>query len=492
MTSGTAVRPAPPAGPVGLLIGGDRITVTAAGSAHEHVYPATGQTNTTVALASEVEIDHAVRAAWTAQREWVSLTVDRRRDLLVDLADVVHDHLDELAALNVHDYAVPLSYAGTAVLLERFLRHFAGYVDKPHGSSTPVNGSFDLNLVEREPYGVVAVIAPWNGALAVAGSCVAPALAAGNAVVFKPSELAPLAALRFGELCLEAGLPAGLVNVVPAGADGGDALVRHPGIRKVHFTGGGTTARSVIRAAATNLVPVVAELGGKSANLVFGDADLDAAAMLSAHQGPLMQSGQSCACASRLLVHDSVYDAFVEKFVAVVESAVIGDPFDPGVGFGPVISQGAVDRILATVGDAVDRGTGTLLTGGHRIGGDLAGGFYVEPTVLHDVDNSSDLAQIETFGPVVSIIRFHDDAEAVRLANDTPYGLNAFVHTRDLRRAHGVARALEAGSVWVNTFSDISPQGPYGGYKQSGFGRTGGIDGLNEFLQIKNIRIAMG
>lgn len=492
MTAATSVRPAAPVGPVGLLIGGDRITTTSAGRAHDHVYPATGQTNTSVALAAAAEIDLAVRAAWTAQREWVSLTVDRRRDALIDLADLVHDHLDELAALNVHDYAVPLSYAGTAVLLERFLRHFAGYVDKPHGSSTPVNGSFDLNLVEREPFGVVAVIAPWNGALAVAGSCVAPALAAGNAVVFKPSELAPLAALRFGELCLEAGLPPGLVNVVPAGAEGGDALVRHPGIRKIHFTGGGATARSVVRAAATNLVPVVAELGGKSANLVFGDADLDAAAMLSAHQGPLMQSGQSCACASRLLVHDSVYDAFVEKFVAVVESAVIGDPFDPGVGFGPVISQGAVDRILHTVDDAVANGTGRLLTGGRRIGGDLAAGFYVEPTVLYDVDNSSDLAQIETFGPVVSIIRFRDDAEAVRLANDTPYGLNAFVHTRDLRRAHGVARALEAGSVWVNTFSDISPQGPYGGYKQSGFGRTGGVDGLLEFLQIKNIRIAMG
>ena len=176
----------------------------------------------------------------------MSLTVDRRRDMLIDLADVVHDHLDELAVLNVHDYAVPISFAGTAHMLEWFLRHFAGYVDKPHGTSSPVNGSFDVNLIEREPYGVVGVIAPWNGALAVAASCVAPALAAGNAVVLKPSELAPLAALRFGELCVEAGLPAGLVNVVPAGAEGGEALVRHPGIRKIHFTGGDATARRVL------------------------------------------------------------------------------------------------------------------------------------------------------------------------------------------------------------------------------------------------------
>ncbi len=477
-------------GPIGLLIGGDRITSTA--DTHEHIFPATGLPNATVALAGAADVDRAVGAAREAQREWAAQTVDVRRDRLIGLADVVHDHLDELAVLNVHDYAVPVAYAGTAHMLEAFLRHFAGYADKVGGSSTPVSGSFDVNLVEREPYGVVAVIAPWNGSLAVAGSCVAPALAAGNAVIFKPSELAPLAALRFGELCLDAGLPPGLVNILPAGAEGGDALVRHPGVRKVHFTGGGTTARAVIRAAAENLTPVVAELGGKSANIIFGDADLDQAAMLSAHQGPLMQSGQSCACASRLLVHASVYNTFVEKFLAVVGSATVGDPFDPKVRFGPVISEGSLTRILDTIDTAVRTGAGELLTGGKRVGGELAQGFYVEPTVFADVDNSSPLAQTETFGPVVSIIRFTDDDEAVRIANGTVYGLNAFVHTRDLRRAHRVAEALESGSVWINSTSRISPQGPYGGYKQSGFGRTGGWEGLQEFLQIKNIRIGLG
>lgn len=458
---------------------------------HAHIYPASGQPNATVTLADAAEIDRAVTAAGEAQREWVALTVDRRRDLLIDLADVINQHLDELAALNVQDYAVPISFAGNAILLERFLRHFAGYVDKPHGSSTPVNGSFDVNLIEREPYGVVGIIAPWNGALVVAGSCVAPALAAGNAVVFKPSELAPLAALRFGELCLEAGLPHGLVNVTPAAAESGDALVRHPGVGKIHFTGGEATARAVLRSAAANLTPVVTELGGKSANIVFADADLDAAAVMAAHQGPLMQSGQSCACASRLLVHDSVYDTFVEKFLAVIGHARVGDPLDPAVTFGPVISQPAVDRILGVINSAVADGSGELLSGGRRLGGDLAPGYYIEPTVFGEVDNSSQLAQTETFGPVVSLIRFRDDAEAVRIANDSRYGLNAFVHTRDLQRAHRVARQLQAGSVWVNTFSDMAPQGPYGGYKQSGFGRTGGLDGLYEFLQIKNIRIGM-
>lgn len=457
----------------------------------EHIYPATGRPNGTVALAGPAEIDNAVRAAAKAQREWTSLTADRRRDLLIDLADVVHEHLDELAKLNVADYAVPISFAGNTILLERFLRHFAGYADKPNGASTPVNGSFDINLIEREPYGVVAVITPWNGALVVAGSCVAPALAAGNAVVLKPSELAPFAALRFGELCVEAGLPEGLVTVVPADAEGGDALVRHPGIGKIAFTGGGATARKVLHSAATNLTPVITELGGKSANLIFADADLDRAATLSAHQGPLMQSGQSCACASRVLVQNAVYDEFVQKFLGVVGAARIGDPTDPATTFGPVISQAAADRILAAVDAAVTHGAGELLLGGKRIGGELADGYYVEPTVFGGVDNSSALAQLETFGPVVSVMRFGDEDEAVRIANDTPYGLNAFVQTTDLNRAHRMARRLEAGSVWINQFSDISPQGPYGGYKQSGSGRTGGVEGLREFQQVKNIRIGL-
>jgi acyl-CoA reductase-like NAD-dependent aldehyde dehydrogenase len=474
----------------GLLIGGDRIADSSGGT-HAHIYPATGQPNATIALAGAAEIDNAVASAWHAHREWMSLTVDRRRDMLIDLADAVHENLDELARLNVHDYAVPLSFARNAILLERFLRHFAGYVDKPHGATTPVTGSFDINLIEREPYGVVGVLTPWNGSLVVTGSCVAPALAAGNAVVLKPSEVAPFAALRFGGLCLEAGLPAGLVNVVPAGPEGGDALVRHPGIRKIHFTGGSPTAREVLEAAAANLTPVVTELGGKSANIVFADADLDAAAMLSAHQGPLMQSGQSCACASRMLVHESVYDAFLDKFIAVIEASAIGDPLDPKVVFGPVISQTAADRILGVIEGAVSQRAGELLLGGKRIGGELAQGYYIEPTVFGGVDNASALAQTETFGPVVSVMKFGDEAEAVRIANDTPYGLNAFVQTTDLTRAHRVARQLEAGSVWINTFSDISPQGPYGGYKQSGIGRTGGLEGLHEFLQIKNIRIAM-
>lgn len=474
-----------------LLIGGDHVTGSS-GGVHKHINPATGEPNATVEIAGRDEVDRAVGSAWEAHREWMSFTVERRRDLLMGLADLVRDHTDELSRLNVHDYGVPILVANHAFLAERFLRYYAGYIDKANGYSTPVSGSFDVNLVEREPYGVVGVILPWNGPLVVIALNAAPALAAGNAVILKPSELAPLVALRFGELCVEAGLPIGLVNVLPAGPDGGDAIVRHPGVRKVHFTGGGVAARNVIAAATQNLTPVATELGGKSANIVFADADVAQAAQLAAYQGPILQSGQSCACASRILVQDSAYDAFVEHLIPSVQQAKIGDPFDPEVVVGPVISQTAADRIVSVINTAADQFAGTLVTGGKRLAGSLASGYYIEPTVFTDVDNRSQLAQVETFGPVVSVIRFNDEDEAVRLANDTTYGLNAFVHTRELARAHRVARRLEAGSVWVNQISDISPQGPYGGYKQSGSGRAGGLEGLHEFQQVKTIRIGMG
>lgn len=477
--------------PSGLLIGSDWVSGSSGGS-YEHVYPASGRRNATIEIAGEVEIDRAVKSAWEAHREWSAYTPERRRDLLFDLADAVKADVDRLARLNVHDFGVPIMMsAGHIGLAEKFIRYYAGYVDKAHGSSTPVSNKFDVNLIEREPYGVVGVIAPWNGPMVVVGLNVAPALAAGNAVVLKPSELAPFTSLRFGELCLEVGLPPGLVNVLPSGPEGGAALVRHRGISKIHFTGGGDTAKKIIAEAAVNLTPVATELGGKSANIIFADADLDVAAKLSAFQGPLGQAGQSCACGSRILVQDSVYDEFIEKFLAVVQSVKIGEPFDPSVVVGPVVSQVAADRILETIDRASAEEMGELIAGGKRLGGELADGFFIEPTVFAEVDNHSPLARIETFGPVVSIMRFADDEQAVGIANDTVFGLNAYIQTNDLTRAHRVARQLEAGSVWVNRNSDISPQSPYGGYKQSGTGRAGGVEGLHEFQQVKNIRIGM-
>ncbi|BBY90420.1 betaine-aldehyde dehydrogenase [Mycobacterium gallinarum] len=472
-----------------LLIGGDHVT-DASGGTYQHVYPGTGQVNFSTEIAGEPEIELAVSSGVEAQREWASWTVDKRRAILMDLADAVGDHQDELSLLNVHDYGVPRLMSANGVLTERFLRYYAGYIDKPLGTTSHVEASSALNITEHEPFGVVGVITPWNGPLVVIGLAVAPALAAGNAVVLKPSELAPLAPVRFGEICLEAGLPAGLVNVVTAGADGGQALVRHPGVSKIHFTGGQKTARSVIQAASQNLTPVTAELGGNAAMVVFDDADIDAAASTAAFQGPLGQSGQSCACASRILIQDDVYEEFVEKFLATISSVTIGDPLRPDVMFGPVVSESAAERIVGVIDDAVNHGWGKLLSGGHRMEGELAEGFFVEPTVFSEVNDRSPLVQQETFGPVVAVTRFTHEAEAVRTANDTVYGLNAYVFTSNLNRAHRVARKLEAGSVWVNSHSDIEPQSPYGGYKQSGFGRSGGLQGLQEFLQVKNIRIA--
>jgi aldehyde dehydrogenase (NAD+) len=474
--------------PTSLLIGDDTVT-DASGGVFEHIFPGTGKVNATITMAGAEEIDRAVRSAAAAQKQWMAMTVEQRRDLLAALAEALDAAGAELAQLNVHDYAPPIAAAGNSSLAVKFFRYYAGWIDKVTGQTAPVTHSADINLIEREPYGVVGVIVPWNGPLVGIGMAVAPALAAGNAVVIKPPELAPMAPIRFGEICREVGLPPGLVNVVPGGPAAGDALVRHPGVGKIHFTGSGAIARQIAIAAAETLKPLSFELGGKSANVVFADADLDAAVMLAAAMGPLTQSGQSCACGSRILVQRGIYDEFLDRLVKLVRSVPVGDPFDPATVMGPVISQAATDRILAAVTNAVDSGTGRLVTGGNRIGGALAEGYYLEPTIFADVPNDSALARIETFGPVVSVMPFDTEDEAIALANDTDFGLVAYAHTTNFARAHRVARRLEAGSVWINAYSDIQPSGPYGGYKQSGYGRLGGVEGLHEFSQVKNTRI---
>ena len=309
---------------------------------HEHIYPATGEAQAEIAMAGAAEVDRAVRAGNAAQRAWWARTADDRRDSLLRLGDLVDACAEELSALSIRDNGVPAFISAVhAPQLVRWLRYYAGWVDKRTGAIPPVSGSSDLNLIERVPYGVVGVIIPWNGPLFGIAMAVAPALAAGNAVVLKPPELAPLTSLRFGELCLEAGLPPGLVNVLPGGAIGGEAMVRHPGIAKIHFTGSGAVARMIHIAAAENLTPVATELGGKSAQIIFDDVDLDAAAGLAAFNGPLAQSGQSCACGSRILVQSTVHDAFVERLAEQVRVAKIGDPTSFETVVGPVISAAA-------------------------------------------------------------------------------------------------------------------------------------------------------
>jgi acyl-CoA reductase-like NAD-dependent aldehyde dehydrogenase len=472
-----------------LLIGADRVTNSSGGVAVHH-FPATGVADQPVPVAGAKEIDLAVIAATAAAREWGALTPDRRRDALLRLADLVDEHGDELTALSIRDSGFPLRIARLGPSrASGGLRYYAGWADKIIGDVVPTWFGPALDYTVSEPIGVIGVFATWNTPVYNIGLTVAPALAAGNAVLLKPSELAPYAYLRFGELCLEAGLPPGTVNVVTGGAEAGTAMVVHPGIGKVHFTGGGAAGRKVAALAAEHLKPIDLELGGKSANVVFPDADLERAVAVSVgaiHGG----SGQTCITASRLIAHESIAHEIVDLARAQVMECALGDPFDPGTTMGPVISEAARTRILGLVDRAQTQGA-KLCAGGSAVGGELAAGYFVEPTVLSAVRPDSELAQTEVYGPVLAISTFATEEEAVELANGTPFGLSSYIQTTDLRRAHRLAARMKTGSVYINGRGGIGPGMPFGGYKESGYGRLGGRAGLLTFMQTKNVWISM-
>jgi aldehyde dehydrogenase (NAD+) len=469
----------------GHVIGGQRSTGDS-GGVYEHHNPATGVLQAKLPLAGAAEVDDAVAVARGSRAEWRAMPMPERMAILYHLADLLEAHDDEACAINALDNGTPTSAMRSGAYTAAWTRYYAGWVDKLDGEVVPVAGDV-LDVVLPEPYGVIGAIVPWNGPMMGMGQKAVPALAAGNTVVVKPPELAPFGALRFAELALEAGLPPGVLNVVVGGAAAGDALVRHPDVDKVSFTGGCATARLVMAAAAETLTPLTFELGGKSANIVFPDADLDGATSMAAMLGAVLLSGQGCALPTRLYVHDDVYDDVVARVVAQIEAVPVGDPFDPAVLMGPVVSERACERILGVILRAVDEGAGTLLTGGERLGGALAGGYFVAPTVFCDVDHDSSLAREEIFGPVLSVLRFHDEDEVVEKANDSPFGLSAYLHTRDSARAQRIARRLDVGTVIVNGFPGMSPGAPFGGVKQSGFGREGGRAGIEEFVRRKNV-----
>lgn len=472
-----------------LLIGDERRTEGAAGVL-DHVNPADGTVHGSMALAGAADVDEAVAAATEAATAWRATTGSERRERLAALAAAIRADAGRLAELATLESGAPVSIAGRTVHgPAEWFSYYAGWADKVTGDQVPV-GSGALDYTIPEPYGVVGAIVPWNAPFLIACMKAAPALAAGNTVVLKPPELAPYSCLRLGELALEVGLPPGVLNVLPGAADAGDALVRHPGVGKVSFTGGVDVGRVVARTAGEVLKPVVMELGGKSANLIFEDADLDTAVPLTL--GLLYSmAGQGCALPTRLLVHEPIYDEVVARATAALGRIVVGDPADPATVMGPIISERHCQRVLGLIERAVEGGAGKLVAGGHRMGGDLASGFFVEPTLLVDVDNRSEIAQEEVFGPVLVITRFADEEEAVALANDSRFGLGAYVQTRDLGRAHRVAAALQAGFVSVNTKPLVSPPTPFGGMGQSGFGREGGLEGLREFLVTKNVCIGL-
>ena len=469
----------------GHLIGGSWSPSNVGGD-YDHRYAATGEVQARIGLAGAGDVDAAVIAARAASPEWAGLAPLKRARILFRLADLLEHHEVEAAELGALDNGTPVSVMNPGRYAAAWVRYYAGWCDKLDGEV--MSAEPGLSFVRLEPYGVVAVIPPWNGSMMGMGQKCGPALAAGNTVVAKPPEVSPFGMLRFAELALEAGLPPGVLNVVVGGAGAGASLAGHPGVDKITFTGGGATARLLMESAARNLTPVALELGGKSPNVVFPDADLETAAA-SASFGTALLTGQGCALPTRLYVHDDVYDEVVALLVSSLASLTVGDPLDPGTFVGPVVTEAAMDRILATIDRARADGA-DLLAGGRRLDGELAAGWFVAPTVFGGVDHGSDLARNEVFGPVQAVLRFSSDDEALSLANDSPYGLGAYLHTHDLRRIQRFVREIDAGTVAVNGMGRISPATPFGGYKQSGFGREGGRAGIEEMVRRKTVSVA--
>ncbi|MET9455920.1 aldehyde dehydrogenase family protein [Streptomyces canus] len=440
--------------------------------------PATEEVVATVPAATAADVDAAVTRAAKAQAKWAALAPADRARLLRRFADVVDQHVEELARLEVREAGHLLGNARwEAGNVRDLLAYSAGGVERLNGRQIPVPGGLDVTILE--PLGVVGVIAPWNFPMPIAAWGTAPALAAGNAVVLKPAETTPLTALRLAELALEAGLPDGLFQVLPGhGPVAGTALVEHPGVAKIVFTGSTGTGRAVMERCARQVKPVTLELGGKSPNIVFADADLRTAVDPFSF---LDNSGQDCCARTRILVQESVYDEVRELLADAVKAVVVGDPADEKTQMGPLISRRQLDRVRALVPADAPGLRGSAPDGP---------GFWFAPTVLTGEAPDSEAAREEIFGPVAVLLPFTDEEDAIRLANDTPYGLSGSLWTRDLGRALRVSRAVKAGNLSVNSHSSVRYWTPFGGYKQSGLGRELGPDALTAFTETKNVFIS--
>jgi aldehyde dehydrogenase (NAD+) len=476
--------------PVHLRIGTERLAA-GSGGAHGHINPATGEVDATIPLAGPVDVDRAVAMAHDAFQTWKRTAPAERRRLLLKLADLLEEHAIEFGRLGALDNGVPVSTSGGMPMLSaEWTRYYAGWADKISSDLTAnLRDDGELGLTLAQPYGVIGIIITWNGPLISLAMKIPAALAAGNTVVVKPSELTPFTGELFMDCVEQAGFPPGVVNILPGDPAAGAALVEHPLVQKVSFTGGPATAQKILAACAAQMKPSVMELGGKSANIVFADADLDSACMLGTMLSVGVMTGQGCAFPTRMLAHASIYDDAVERVATMAKTISVGDPLDPTSLSGPVINQAALDRILGMIDRAKLDGA-RLVTGGGRLDGPLAGGYFIEPTVFADVDPQSELAQNEVFGPVLAITPFATDDEAIEIANATRYGLSGYIHTSDLKRALRVAEELVTGEVLINGARNLAVHRPFGGLGRSGFGKEGGREGVYEYLRTKSVGIA--
>jgi aldehyde dehydrogenase (NAD+) len=451
------------------------------------VNPSTGEEICQVAEADAADVNKAVEAARAAfeRGPWRKTNASARGRLLNRLADLIEHNAGRLATLEALDCGKPISVAKAVDVAKTVAcyRYFAGWADKVQGKTIPIDGDF-LCYTRHEPIGVVGQIIPWNFPMLMMAWKLAPALATGNTVLMKPAEQTPLSALCIGELILEAGFPAGVVNILPGfGPTAGAAIARHMDIDKVAFTGSTEVGRLIMEAAAkSNLKPVTLELGGKSPNIIFEDVDLDEA-VEGAHMGLFANLGQSCCAGSRVFVEETIYQQFMEKSIARAKKRIVGDPFDSRTELGPVVDQSQFDKVMGYIESGRGEGA-TLACGGDRIGDR---GYFIQPTIFSDVQEEMTIAREEIFGPVMSVISFKGVDEAIAKANRTNYGLAAAVWTRDIKKALAVSAAVRAGTVWINCYNIMDTRAPFGGFKQSGIGRELGEYGLQQYTQIKSV-----
>jgi aldehyde dehydrogenase (NAD+) len=471
-----------------LLIDG-QLVPAASGKTFKTYNPSTGRVLAEVAEAGTEDIHRAVAAARRAfEGPWSKFKPFDRQAVLLKLADLLDQNFEELSTLDTLDMGGPI--ARTSAGRRRgiaLLRYYAGLATATHGHT--IDNSVDGNVFSytlKEPVGVVAAINPWNGPLGLAIWKIAPVLATGCTMVLKPAEQAPLSPLRLGELCLEAGIPPGVVNVVTGFGEAGAALAAHPDVDKIAFTGSTEVGQHIVRASAGNMKRVSVELGGKSPNIVFADADLDEA-VPGAAMAVFNNSGQICSAGTRLFVERSIHDEFVERVAAFAKSLRVGDPLDPQTQLGPLVSDAQLERVTGYLASGKAEGAKALSGGARITEGPLAEGYFVAPTIFAGVNDGMSIAREEIFGPVISAMPFDDVDEVIRRGNDTPYGLGSGVWTRDISNAQRVLRGLRTGTVWVNCYQTMDPAVPFGGYKMSGYGRESGAEHMEEYLQTKAV-----